>query len=121
MARPITKNKEEYEAARLGKFKSAETIRKRAAAQKSAAISERRASRKSYRTQRRAVDPKLVRQLKGIKNQQWQREHKLYTELFPEETPHTFPLPRKKVAFAIDERKRKTTKAYAKSSARGKK
>jgi hypothetical protein len=108
MARPITKNKEEYGVAR----------------------------RNQYLTQRRAVDPKLDRQLKEIEGQSGRRKSLRRHELARTEhlstsnisssgrprkygghMPYTKEIERK--GFAESEKKKRTAKAYAKSHARG--
>jgi hypothetical protein len=108
MARPITRNKEEYEIAR----------------------------RDSYISKRRAVDPKLDRQLKDIEGQSGRRGIKS-TKEYSETPTASVGLPgggyvqwdiherqRKKdksKKFAESEKKKRINKALAKSRARSKK
>ena len=93
MARPITQDKGKYKVAR----------------------------RKSYETQRRAVDPKLYRQLKDIADQYKRRINKWYTEVKQGEKTGVDksilwkePVSDQKFRFAESERKRRTARARSK-------
>jgi hypothetical protein len=101
MARPITQNRKEYQVAR----------------------------RKSWETQRRVVDPKLVRQLKDIEGQSKRREIKTgaelddftandsyYGSMVKRWDAHTKA--KEASAFAESEKKRRTKRAYAESQVR---
>ena len=110
MARSITKNKGEYGVAR----------------------------RNQYQTTRRAVDPKLDRQLKEIEGQSGRRqslrehelartEHLSTSKILSSGRPRNYGghMPYSKAierkGFAESEKKKRTAKAYAKSHARRKK
>lgn len=88
MARPITQNRKEYQVVR----------------------------RKEYIANRRAVDPKLDRQLKDIMAQYNRRRDKAIAE---QDSPHIIGKYAGRIHF--EEKERRTKKALAKSFARSKK